>query len=61
MEVVSMKEVFRQYGSGIIAAIAGTILMCLITGLPFGMAAGEKQTAGYIVEGQAFEQYWRNH
>lgn len=56
-----MKEVFRQYGSGIIAAIAGTILMCLITGLPFGMAAGEKQTAGYIVEGQAFEQYWRNH
>lgn len=55
-----MKEVFRQYGGSVIAAMTGTILLCLIAGLPFGAAAGDRQDEVCVVEGQAFEQYWRN-
>lgn len=55
-----MKEVFQQYGGSVIAVMTGTILLCLIANLPFRTVAGDRQTEVCVVEGQAFEQYWRN-
>ena len=55
-----MKQVFRHYGSCVVAAMVGIFLMGLITGMPFGTLAGEGQSAASVVEGRAFEQYWRN-
>ena len=54
-----MKEVFRHYGSSVIAVIAGTLLMGLVAGLPYASLAGGS-ASGTVVTGQAFESYWRN-
>lgn len=55
-----MKEVFRHYGSCVIAVVTAVVLMGLIVGLPLGTVAEEKQDTVCTVEGHAFEQYWRN-
>ena len=55
-----MKEVFRHYGSSVIAVLVGSVLMGLIAGLPYSSLAGE-YTVGNTTWGQAFESYWRCH
>ena len=56
-----MKEIFRNYGGGMIAALTGVILLGLIAGLPYASVQGEKVSKEYTVESRAFEDYWRNH
>lgn len=55
-----MKEVFRHYGSSVIAAMAGTVLVALIVGLPVASLEKSSRMPETTLESGAFENYWRS-
>lgn len=55
-----MKEIFRHYGSSIIAAMAGTVLVALIVGLPYASFEKGSTMPETTLESGAFEDYWRS-
>jgi hypothetical protein len=66
MEDARMKEIIRQYGASVIAAVVGAALMLVIMQLPLGGTDGignrllQSEALSVSADNTAFEGYWRS-
>ena len=55
-----MKEIIRQYGGSMIAAMVGILLILVIVSIPMGSVAASRPALSADIDYQGFENYWRN-